>query len=457
MTKQSIAPVALTASIVENLQPRDKPYDVRDTRLTGFYVRVQSSGTKTYRCIYRRGKHYTIGRADQLKVAEARHIAKEIMGAAARGIDPNEEKKRQRLQERHKANQYTFIEFLKQKYEPWYRATYPKTADTTMRVLERNFKPIFGHQLLSDITLEKVEHWRNKQQLDRRRVRLRKDGNGKVNPINEPIKPATLNRYIERLSAFLSKAMEYGCISKNPILGIKKLKVAEANRVRFLSEKEYPKLLKALDQREAKLRQRREKGNLWRKQRHRPLYPDLKKLIYADYLKPMVLLALGSGVRFGSLVRLEWDKHVDMTSKDSVVLRLTPDIVKTEKGYEVPLDEATSKVVQTWYRQTYDAHQGKGWVFPGKKPDHHITNVKKSWKTLLEAAEIEDFHWHDFRHDYASQHVMSGTDLYTVMELLGHTDPKMTKKYAHLANEHKIAAAKKLGQRREEILKKGKG
>ena len=174
----------------------------------------------------------------------------------------------------------------------------------------------------------------------------------------------------------------------------------------------------------------------------------------ADYLKPMILISLGSGVRFGSLIRLEWDRHIKIEDENNVILKLTPDIVKTEKGYDVPLDENTSKILIQWYEQTYESHHDKGWVFPGKKPGAHITNVKKSWKSLLELAGIEDFHWHDQRHDYASQHVMSGTDLYTVMELLGHTDPKMTKKYAHLASEHKVTAAKRLGERRNKIIKK---
>ncbi len=448
--KRKHGSVALTQTIVDQLKPRSKPYDVRDARTSGFYVRVQTSGRKTYRYEYRRGKHYTVGRAGAgyLRLGKAREIVEQVMGEAAKGVDPNAVKKEQRVQERQIANQFTFSEFLKQKYEPWYKVTYPKTADATIQVLEQNFKAVFGHTLLSDITLEKVEHWRSKQQLDRQRVRLKSGKNQSV-----PVKPATLNRYIERFSAMLSKAVEYGCIEKNPILGIKKLKVAEANRVRFLSQVEYRKLLDALNAREVERRQQRDKANAWRKERHRPLYSDLNKQVFTDHLKPMVLLALGSGVRFGSLIKLEWEKHVDIT-KDGVILKLTPDIVKTEKGYEVPLDETTSKVVKDWYQQTYETHKGKGWVFPGKKPGGHITSVKNSWKKLLEKAGIEDFHWHDIRHDYASQHVMSGTDLYTVMELLGHTDPKMTNKYAHLASEHKIEAAKKLAQRRERLLKK---
>jgi len=76
-------------------------------------------------------------------------------------------------------------------------------------------------------------------------------------------------------------------------------------------------------------------------------------------------------------------------------------------------------------------------VFPVEDP-------KRAWAALMIAAKIKNFRFHDTRHDFASRLAMAGVDLYTIAELLGHAGLTMTKRYAHLAPEHKAAAVEKL-------------
>lgn len=68
-------------------------------------------------------------------------------------------------------------------------------------------------------------------------------------------------------------------------------------------------------------------------------------------------------------------------------------------------------------------------------------NVKNSWASILEAAAIESFRWHDMRHDFSSKLVMKGVPLNTVRELCGHAHLNTTLRYAHLALDHKADAA----------------
>jgi site-specific recombinase XerD len=69
-----------------------------------------------------------------------------------------------------------------------------------------------------------------------------------------------------------------------------------------------------------------------------------------------------------------------------------------------------------------------------------VKNIKKSFKTALDKAGIEDFRFHDLRHTFASQVIMRGGDLKDVQELLGHKSMSMTLRYSHLSQEHKKKA-----------------
>lgn len=61
--------------------------------------------------------------------------------------------------------------------------------------------------------------------------------------------------------------------------------------------------------------------------------------------------------------------------------------------------------------------------------------LRREWDIARRATGLEHVRWHDLRHTYASWLVQAGVPLYTVGQLLGHTDPKMTQRYAHLAPE----------------------
>ena len=82
-------------------------------------------------------------------------------------------------------------------------------------------------------------------------------------------------------------------------------------------------------------------------------------------------------------------------------------------------------------------------MFPGPDGDTMV-DIKTSWMRLLRLAKIDGFRFHDLRHTFASKLVMRGVDLNTVRELLGHSDIKMTLRYAHLAPTHRAEAVEKL-------------
>jgi integrase len=71
-------------------------------------------------------------------------------------------------------------------------------------------------------------------------------------------------------------------------------------------------------------------------------------------------------------------------------------------------------------------------------------SIKKAWHTTLEKARITGFRFHDLRHTFASHVQMGLGDLRATQALLGHADPRMTMRYAHLSDARLRDAVQRL-------------
>ena len=58
-------------------------------------------------------------------------------------------------------------------------------------------------------------------------------------------------------------------------------------------------------------------------------------------------------------------------------------------------------------------------------------HLRRAFRLALRKVRIEDFHFHDLRHTFATRLVQAGVDMYKVQRLLGHESPIMTQRYAH--------------------------
>ncbi len=237
-----------------------------------------------------------------------------------------------------------------------------------------------------------------------------------------------------------TRAVEWGALETTPLPSVKDMDVDDEGRVRWLSIEEESRFWKALDEREEEIRSGRRRANEWRSRRRDPALPDLDQVAFVDHLKPMCIIAMNTGVRRGELFGLEVEK-VDLAKRIMTVAGLSG---KTKDTRHIPLNDDAHAALKSWIEQNRIT---TGLVFRSRK-GKKFTNIQTSWENLLERAQIEDFHFHDMRHHFASWLVMEGEDLNTVRELLGHKTIRMTLKYAHLAPEHKAASVAKLSTRR---------
>lgn len=67
-----------------------------------------------------------------------------------------------------------------------------------------------------------------------------------------------------------------------------------------------------------------------------------------------------------------------------------------------------------------------------------------AWRAACRIAGFKNLHFHDLRHTFCSNLLLSGADLKRVKDMIGHRDLSMTDRYAHLTLKHKSQYQDKL-------------
>lgn len=216
--------------------------------------------------------------------------------------------------------------------------------------------------------------------------------------------PATVNRELGNLKHMMTKAREWNLLYDNPFADVKLLPVPNGPE-RILTEDEEKKLLAACGGRRA------------------------------PYLRPIIVLALNTGMSKGEILGLQWSQ-IDLVNR---TIRI--DNSKTKyRERRIPMNETIWNLLAG-----FEPERKTELVFPSpRNPGHGMRDHKTGFWKAIEEAGIDHIRFHDLRHTFATRLVRAGVDLITVQHLLGHSNITMTARYAHALFDAKMEAVRRL-------------
>ncbi len=214
--------MALTDVEIRNLKARPTGrYEVFDSKVPGFAIRVSPSGVKSFVLMYRsmgRLRRLTVGRYPVISLVEARRLASLALNRLNHGIDPQQQKHEERTQLRLAAHVESFID----RY--CLRHNRDATAQATARILRTRFVTKLGVKNLDEIG--------------------RADVVGILDAIVGEGKDSAAIRALAAIRKFFNWTVERGLLEINPCAGIK-APAPHRSRDRVLSDEELSAIWRA--------------------------------------------------------------------------------------------------------------------------------------------------------------------------------------------------------------------
>ena len=390
--------------------PLEKRYALWDSMLLGFGLCIAPSGLKTFVLRYRARHRFApkrfinLGRYGPVTAEEARRKATQILGEVADGKDPAFESQQANLLA------ITFADacdrFLRQHVKAKRKTN---TVSLYEHLIENKIKPFFGNRHFKKVSKQEVAQFHDSL----------KDT------------PVLANRAVAVLAALYAWAGRTGLIDEgfNPATRVEKFR--ELPKDRYLTMTEINQLGQAL--REAETVGIAYDIDASSPKSNHAAKPENRMVIYSLFAVAAIRLLILTGCRVSEILNLRW-REVDL---ERGLLHL-PDSKTGRKV--VLLGEAAVKIIGSLPRV------GEYVIF-GTEPDQPRTDLKRPWNAIRARAGIKDVRLHDLRHSFASVGAGAGLGLPIIGKLLGHSQPRTTAKYAHLADDPLRRAAEEVSNK----------
>jgi len=268
-------------------------------------------------------------------------------------------------------------QFIYEYYLP-YVQTRKRSWKSELGMLRRYILPFMGDMRMKDVTRLDFFRWQDFMR-------------------DKGLAATTCNRSLFLLKYIFNNAHRWGHLPSSPARDVSSLP-EEDFRERYLNDEEARRLLNVLNTEENRL------------------------------AAHVIRLLLFTGARKSEILSARWE-NVDMERRV-----LTVPLSKSGRARHIPLSDAALMIFKAIPRDSE-------WVFPSNKTGNHMKSVFKVWDRVRKRAGLQDVRMHDLRHSFASFLVNSGCSLYEVQKILGHHDPKVTTRYAHLAQDSLLKAA----------------
>ena len=277
----------------------------------------------------------------------------------------------------------TLNEFFYSEYYP-HILTRKEKPQYDEGIFRNHFHKTLGTKTFDELNKKTLEKWLQDQ-------------------LSKSIKKTTINKHICLLNKLLKTASEWGHFEafNSFVHNLNPLRTGQLTQ-RFLSEEEIARVLELCEQ-----------------SKH-------------PFLKYFVELLLLTGARSGEASSALWQ---DIDFKNAI---WTVPKSKSGKTRFIYLNDPALELFAAIEQQATNiglSTTASCTVFTNPHTKKPYKGFHLAWYSVREAAGLNDVRIHDLRHTYASLLVNKGVSLYEVQQLLGHSSPQMTQRYAHFANK----------------------